>query len=83
MFEESFDAKSIDNKHFFLQKLNYIHLNSIHGAYKLINNCRDYEHGSASFYEVQQAKHFVLLRTEITQGFVALHKALNEDYVAT
>ena len=25
VFEESFDAKSIDNKNFFLQKLNYIH----------------------------------------------------------
>jgi putative transposase len=27
VFEESFDAKSIDNQKFFLQKLNYIHLN--------------------------------------------------------
>ncbi|HEX5154196.1 MAG TPA: hypothetical protein VFW07_22265 [Parafilimonas sp.] len=27
VFEESFDAKSIDNKKFFLKKLNYIHLN--------------------------------------------------------
>ena len=27
VFEESFDAKSLDNKKFFLQKPNYIHLN--------------------------------------------------------
>ncbi len=49
VFEESFDAKSIDNKHFFLQKLNYIHLNPVCGDYKLINDWREYEHSSAAF----------------------------------
>lgn len=39
-FERSFDAKSIDNKKFFLQKLNYIHLNPVRGNYKLISDWR-------------------------------------------
>jgi REP element-mobilizing transposase RayT len=58
VFEESFDAKSIDNKKFFLQKLNYIHLNPVRGNYNLVNDWREYEHSSASFYELQQIKHF-------------------------
>jgi len=47
VFEESFDAKSIDNRKFFLQKLNYIHLNPVRGNYKLVNDWRQYEHSSA------------------------------------
>ena len=58
VFEESFDAKSIANRKFFLQKLNYIHLNPVRGNYKLVNDWREYEHSSASFYELQQIKHF-------------------------
>jgi hypothetical protein len=57
-FEESFDAKTIDNKKFFLQKLNYIHLNPVRGNYKLVTDWREYEHSSAGFYELQQVKHF-------------------------
>ena len=64
VFEESFDAKSIDTKKFFLQKLNYIHLNPVRGNYKLINDWRDYEHSSAGFYELQQVKHFVPVHYE-------------------
>lgn len=58
VFEESFDAKSLDNQKFFLQKLNYIHLNSVRGNYKLVSDWREYEHSSAGFYELQQTKHF-------------------------
>jgi REP element-mobilizing transposase RayT len=58
VFEESFDAKAIDNQKFFLQKLSYIHLNPIRGNYKLSNDWREYEHSSAGFYELQQVKHF-------------------------
>jgi hypothetical protein len=50
--------KSIDNQKFFFLKLNYIHLNPVRGNYRLVNNWRDYEHSSASFYELQQIKHF-------------------------
>src|SRR5690348_13214261 len=64
VFEESFDAKSIDNKKFFLQKLNYIHLNPVRGNYKLVNDWRDYEHSSAGFYELQQTKHFIPVHYE-------------------
>ena len=56
--EESFDAKSIDNQKFFLQKLNYIHLNPVRGNYKLVSDWIEYEHSSAGFYELQKIKHF-------------------------
>ena len=59
VFEESFDAKSIDNRKFFLQKLNYIHLNPVRGNYKLVNDWREYEHSSAGFYELQQTNFFI------------------------
>lgn len=58
VFEESFDAKSIDNQKFFLQKMNYIHLNPVRGNYNLVSDWREYEHSSAGFYELQQIKHF-------------------------
>ena len=58
VFEESFDAKSIDNQKFFLQKLNYTHLNPVRGNYKLVSEWREYEHSSATFYELPQTKHF-------------------------
>jgi len=58
VFEESFDAKSIDNQKFFLQKLNYIHLNPVRNKWNLINEWREYEHSSAGFYELQRIKHF-------------------------
>jgi len=64
VFEESFDAKSIDNKKFLLQKINYIHLNPVRGNYKLVNDWREYEHSSAGFYELQQIKHFTPVHYE-------------------
>ncbi len=64
VFEESFDAKSIDNQKFFLQKLNYIHLNPVRGNYKLVNDWREYEHSSAGFYELQQIKNFIPIHYE-------------------
>jgi REP element-mobilizing transposase RayT len=63
-FEESFDAKSIDNKKFFLQKLNYIHLNPVRGNWNLVNDWRLYEHSSAGFYELQQVKYFIPIHYE-------------------
>ena len=67
VFEESFDAKSIDNRKFLLQKFNYIHLNPVRSNYKLVNDWRDYEHSSASFYELQQTKHFTPVHYEELQ----------------
>ena len=64
VFEESFDAKSIDNKKFFLQKLNYIHLNPVLGNWNLVTDWRTYEHSSAGFYELQQVQHFTPLHYE-------------------
>ena len=64
VFEESFDAKSIGNKKFFLQKFNYIHLNPVRGNYKLMIDWREYEHSSAGFYELQQVKHFAPVHYE-------------------
>ena len=56
---ESFDAKAIDNEAFFLQKLNYLHLNPVRGKYHLVEDWREYEHSSAGFYELQKTIHFV------------------------
>ncbi len=64
VFEESFDAKSVENKRFFLQKLNYMHLNPVRGKYSLVNDWVEYEHSSAGFYEQQKAKHFVPVHYE-------------------
>lgn len=58
VFTESFDAKSIDNESFFLQKLNYLHLNPVRGKYRLVDDWRDYEHSSAGFYELQKTIDF-------------------------
>lgn len=58
-FKESFDAKAIDNEAFFLQKLNYLHLNPVRGKYRLVEDWREYEHSSAGFYELQKTIHFV------------------------
>ncbi len=58
-FEESFNAKSIDDRKFFLQKLNYVHLNPVCGHHELVNDWIDYEHSSGGFYALQQVKHFV------------------------
>ena len=52
VFEESFDAKGIYNEKFFMQKLNYIHHNPVSGKWNLVNDYTDYEHSSASFYEL-------------------------------
>ncbi len=58
VFNGSFDAKAIDNEAFFLQKLQYIHLNPVRGKYQLVKDWREYEHSSAGFYELQQVRHF-------------------------
>ncbi len=59
VFEASFDAKSIDTQNFFLQKMNYIHLNPVRGVYNLVEDWRTYEHSSAGFYELRKTKHFM------------------------
>ncbi len=59
VFKESFDAKAIDNEAFFLQKLNYLHLNPARGKYRLADDWREYENSSGSFYELQKTIRFV------------------------
>ena len=58
VFEESFDAKGIYNEKFFMQKLNYIHRNPVSGKWNLVNDYTDYEHSSASFYELGIVKNY-------------------------
>ena len=52
VFEESFDAKPVYNQNFFMQKFNYIHHNPVSGKWNLVNDYTDYEHSSASFYDL-------------------------------
>ena len=58
VFENSFDAKAIETEKFLLQKLNYIHLNPVKGNYRLVEDWKEYEHSSASFYELNKVWHF-------------------------
>jgi REP element-mobilizing transposase RayT len=59
VFEDSFDAKAIETEKFLLQKLNYIHLNPVKGDYRLVDDWREYEHSSASFYERNKVLHLL------------------------
>jgi putative transposase len=58
VFKDSFDAKAIYSLDFLLQKVNYIHNNPVSGKWTLAKNFVEYEHSSASFYELQLVKHF-------------------------
>jgi REP element-mobilizing transposase RayT len=58
VFKKSFDAKSIYNEKFFIQKLNYIHHNPVSGKWNLVNDYTDYDHSSASFYELGIVKNY-------------------------
>lgn len=58
VFEESFDAKGLYSEPFFFQKLDYIHYNPVRGKWNLVNDYTDYEHSSASFYELGKVKSY-------------------------
>jgi len=59
VFKDSFDAKAIITQAFLLQKINYIHNNPVSGKWMLAKDFVEYEHSSASFYEIQKVKHFI------------------------
>ena len=54
VFKDSFDAKAIYTRKFLLQKIQYIHLNPVRGKWRLVEDWREYEHSSASFYELNK-----------------------------
>jgi hypothetical protein len=58
VFKDSFDAKAVITQPFLLQKINYIHNNPVSGKWMLAKDFIEYEHSSASFYEIQMIKHF-------------------------
>ena len=58
VFKDSFDAKAIITRHFLLQKINYIHHNPVSGKWMLAKDFVEYEHSSASFYEIKLARHW-------------------------
>ena len=41
-----------------MQKFNYIHHNPVSGKWNLVSDYTDYEHSSASFYELGIAKNY-------------------------
>jgi REP element-mobilizing transposase RayT len=61
VFKDSFDAKAIFSDKFLLQKMGYIHYNPVSGKWNLVNDFTNYEHSSASFYELGISKHFIPL----------------------
>lgn len=58
VFEESFDAKPVHSREFLLQKVNYIHHNPVSKKWSLVSDYVNYEHSSASFYELDLPKLF-------------------------
>ena len=58
VFKESFDAKPIYTRKFLFQKIKYMHLNPVKGKWKLVSDWREYEHSSASFYELSNVVHY-------------------------
>ncbi|MEO6719584.1 MAG: transposase [Ferruginibacter sp.] len=58
IFKDSFDAKAIFTQPFLLQKINYIHNNPVTGKWMLAKDFVEYEHSSASFYEIQLVRYF-------------------------
>ncbi|MEO6232115.1 MAG: hypothetical protein ABJB11_23710 [Ferruginibacter sp.] len=58
VFKETFDAKAIITHRFLLQKINYIHNNPVSGKWMLAKDFVEYEHSSASFYEIKLERHF-------------------------
>jgi len=58
VFKASFDAKAIITQRFLMQKINYIHNNPVSGKWMLAKDFVEYEHSSASFYELQLVRHF-------------------------
>ena len=58
VFKDSFDAKPIYADKFLFQKLDYIHGNPLKGKWTLAKDNVSYEHNSASFYELNEPKHF-------------------------
>ena len=59
VFKDSFDAKPIITNPFLLQKINYIHNNPVTGKWMLAKDFIEYEHSSASFYELNKLQHFL------------------------
>ncbi|MFC5284574.1 transposase [Pedobacter alpinus] len=62
IFEPSFDAKPILTDKFFQQKLDYIHTNPVAGKWNLAETFIEYEHSSASFYEINLIHKNVVLK---------------------
>ncbi len=58
VFEPSFDAKPVNALAFLNQKLDYIHYNPVKGKWSLAECFTDYQHSSASFYELNIVQHF-------------------------
>jgi len=58
-FEKSFDAKPVCSLDFLNQKLDYIHHNPVSGKWSLCDDFVDYEHSSATHYELERPHPFV------------------------
>ncbi len=58
VFEESFDAKGIYNEKFLCKKLKLYSSQPVSDKWNLVNDYADYEHSSASFYELGVVKNY-------------------------
>ena len=53
-FQSSFDAKPCYSEEFIIQKLDYIHHNSVNGKWSVVDDFTEYPHSSAKFYELDE-----------------------------
>ena len=70
VFKDSFDAKAIYSHQFLMQKINYIHNNPVSGKWMLAKDFIEYEHSSASFYEIQSRYKKSFLSSKIVSTFL-------------
>ena len=59
VFRLSFDARKCLEEKMVEQKLDYIHLNSVSGKWKLVDDFVNYKHSSAAYYELGLENKFV------------------------
>ncbi|MEO9022132.1 MAG: hypothetical protein ABI237_07955 [Ginsengibacter sp.] len=81
VFEISSDIKACYTEEFLLQKLNYIHNNSVSGIWNLVAIPEDYFHSSAAFYTFNQHNALQGFRVDIT-GSIA-HRPLRETILGS
>ena len=68
VFKRKSDIKLCYNERIILQKLDYMHANPVSGKWHLVDDYTDYEHSSASFYELNKQSTFDIVHYKDIRG---------------